>query len=236
MVGGRALIALWSSMNPARLSPLRTRVGGVAFLLAALSYLLAETVAAAAWRTPPYDYAVNYISDLGVAGCGVEYSGRVLCSPLFAVMNAGFIVDGLLFLLAGVLLAPLLGPRLRVLFVVAVVLHSTGNVLVGLFDETTGAIAAGLLRTHVVGATLAILFGNVAAIVAGSWGIRSGRRLGWVAVLLGAVGIVALVPLAAGGLGSPEGTVERVSVYAITAFELLAGASALWLARNRSSS
>lgn len=206
---------------------MRTRLGGLAFLLAGLQYLLAETVAAAAWRTPPYDYAVNYISDLGVAGCGVEYAGRVLCSPLAALMNAGFIVDGLLFLLAGILLAPPLTPRLRVLFVAAVVLHASGNVLVGLFDETTGALAAGLPRTHVIGATLAILFGNVAAIVAGSWGIRAGHRLGVVAVLLGVVGIAALAVLAVGGLGLPEGAVERVAVYPITAFEVLAGVTAL---------
>lgn len=211
---------------------MRTRLGGLAFLLAGLQYLVAESVAAAAWRTPPYDYAVNYISDLGVSGCGVEYAGRVLCSPLSALMNAGFIVDGLLFLLAGILLAPVLTRRLRVLFVVAVVLHASGNVLVGLFDETTGALAAGLPRTHVIGATLAILFGNVAAIVAGSWGIRSGhsragRRLGYVAVLLGVVGIAALALLAVGGLGLPEGAVERAAVYPITAFEVLAGVAAL---------
>ena len=208
---------------------MRTRLGGIAFLLAGLLYLLAETVAAAAWHTPPYNYAVNYISDLGVAGCGVEYAGRVLCSPLFAVMNAGFVVDGLLFLTAGVLLAPLLSVRLRVLFVAAVVLHATGNVLVGLFDETTGALAAGLPRTHVIGATLAILFGNVAALAGGTWGVRAGQRVGWIAVLLGTLGIVALASLAVGGLGLPEGLVERMAVYPITAFEVLAGVWALRL-------
>lgn len=212
---------------------LRTRLGGVAFLLAGFAYLLAETITAAAWQTPAYDYAVNYISDLGVAGCGVEYAGRVLCSPLAGVMNTGFIVDGALFLVAGILLAPVLSPRLRALFVVAVVLHASGNVLVGLFDETTGALAAGLPSTHVVGATLAILFGNVAAIVAGSWGIRagrgrSGRRLGVVALLLGVVGVASFAVLAVGGLGLPEGAVERAAVYPITAFEIVAGLAALF--------
>lgn len=206
----------------------RTRLGGVAFLLAGFAYLLAETITAAAWQTPAYDYAVNYISDLGVAGCGVEYAGRVLCSPLAAVMNAGFIVDGVLFLVAGILLAPVLSPRLRALFVVAVVLHASGNVLVGLFDETTGALAAGLPSTHVVGATLAILFGNVAAIVAGSWGIRAAHRLGFVALLLGVVGVASFAVLAVGGLGLPEGAIERAAVYPITAFEIVAGLAAVF--------
>ena len=82
-----------------------------------------------------------------------------------------------------------------------------------------------------VGAALAILFGNVAAIVAGSWGIRTGRRLGWAAVAFGAVGIASLAVLAVGGLGLPEGIVERAAVYPITAFELLAGAAVLFRTR-----
>jgi len=205
-----------------------TRVGGLAFLLAGLLYLLAETLSSAAWRTPPYDYAINFISDLGVPGCGVEHAGRELCSPLFWVMNAGFVVDGVLFVLASVLLARFLPTGWRVVFLSVAILHGVGNVLVGLFDETTGALVAGLPRTHVIGATLAIVFGNVAAIVAGSRGIRAGRRLGWVAVALGAVGMASLALLAVGGLGLPEGFVERAAVYPITAFELLAGAIVLF--------
>ena len=209
------------------MTPLRAALGGVLFLLAAVQYLLAETIAAAAWSSPPYDYAVNYISDLGVPGCGVAYSGRELCSPLFAVMNTGFVVDGVLFLLAAIVLAPALTLRWRTAFLAAAALHTIGNVLVGLFDETTGSLMDGLPRTHVVGATLAILFGNVAAIVAGAWLVRSGRRWGVVAVLPGVVGAAAFIALAVGSFGLPEGAVERVAVYSITAFELLAGTVAL---------
>ncbi|MBX3098387.1 MAG: DUF998 domain-containing protein [Salinibacterium sp.] len=213
---------------------MRTRLGGIAFLSAAVAYLLAETVAAAAWVSPRYDYAMNYISDLGVPGCGIEYSGRYLCSPFAPLMNAGFIVDGVLFMVASFLLARHLSRRWRGIFLTVAVLHGVGNVIVGLFDETTGSLAAGLPHTHVIGATLAILFGNVTAIVAGSWGIRAGHRIGWVALALGIVGVIAFAVLAVDGLGMPEGLVERVAVYPITSFELLAGAVAV-LASGRMS-
>ena len=205
----------------------RTVFGGVAFLIAGLQYLLAETISASAWSNPGYDYANNYISDLGVPGCGVEYSGRLLCSPLAPLMNGAFIVDGVLFVIGAVLLGSLLARGWRVAFLAAAALHGVGNVVVGLFNETTGSLAPGLPHTHVVGATLAILFGNVTAIVAGAWMLRGGRRVGLVAVVLGVVGVVAFAVLALDGLGLPEGLVERVAVYPITAFELLAGAFVL---------
>ena len=212
---------------------MRMRLGGVAFVLAAVVYLLAETITAAAWVSPRYDYAMNYISDLGVPGCGIVYSGRDLCSPLAPLMNAGFIVDGVLFVVASLLLARQLSGGWRTAFVGAAVLHGVGNVVVGLFDETTGSLATGLPHTHVIGATLAILFGNVTAIVAGSWGIRAGHRIGAAPLALGITGVIAFAALALDGLGLPEGFVERVAVYPITSFELFAGAAAWWYSARR---
>ncbi|MGI4858954.1 MAG: hypothetical protein ACRYHA_18945, partial [Janthinobacterium lividum] len=71
-----------------------TRAGALAFLLAGVQYLLAETVSAAAWVAPRYDYARNYISDLGVADCGEVFHGRLICSPRHALMNGAFVVEG----------------------------------------------------------------------------------------------------------------------------------------------
>lgn len=198
----------------------RTTLGAALLLLAGVQYLVAETISAAAF-TPAYDYANNYISDLGVPGCGVVYSGRELCSPLAGLMNAGFIIDGSLFFVAGLLLATLFGGGLRYVFLAAALLHGVGNVLVGLFNETTPAMG-GAPSIHVVGALLAILFGNVAVILAGVQSLRLHRQwLGIAAITAGVIGIVALGLVGANGAGLPEGLVERVSVYPITASELL---------------
>lgn len=212
---------------------IRTTLGALAFLLAGLQYLLAEAVSAAAWSSPSYSYATNYISDLGVAGCGIQYSGRELCSPLPFVMNAGFVLDGTLFILGSILLAGVVTARWRGAILAAAALHSIGIILVGLFDETTGALAAGLPSTHVIGATLAILFGNVTAILVGCCLIRRFRWFGAASIALGVFGVVNLALLGAGIGPFPDGVIERAAVYPITAFELLIGVSVLvWLRRK----
>ena len=53
----------------------------VVLLLNAVQWVVSEAVAAAAWTSPPYSYATNYISDLGVPECGTHYQGRTICSP-----------------------------------------------------------------------------------------------------------------------------------------------------------
>lgn len=68
--------------------------GALCFVLGGLQYLLAEKITALSWTTPFYSYVANYISDLGVAQCGVMPDGRDLCSPLHAVMNGGFMIEG----------------------------------------------------------------------------------------------------------------------------------------------
>jgi hypothetical protein len=40
------------------------------FILAGLQYLATEAITALAWKTPPYNYAYNFISDLGETTCG----------------------------------------------------------------------------------------------------------------------------------------------------------------------
>lgn len=219
-------------LQTVRVPRIRVIVGAIALLLAGLQYLAAETVSAAVF-TPAYDYAQNYISDLGVADCGTVYSGREICSPLAALMNVGFIADGALFFIGSVLLAALFPGALKYVFLGAALLHGIGNVMVGLFDETTPAVGAAP-SIHVVGALLAILFGNVAAILAGASALRHRwRALGVAGIALGTLGIVSLVLLGFDGAGLPEGIVERFSVYPITASEILFGVTILAVAWSR---
>ena len=64
-------------------------------------YVGTEAIAASAF--PGYSYSANYISDLGVPDVA-EFQGRAIDSPLSAVMNAGFILQGVLYLVAAVAL------------------------------------------------------------------------------------------------------------------------------------
>jgi hypothetical membrane protein len=136
-------------------------------------------------------------------------------------MNAAFLADGLLFLLGAVLLAGgARGMRAR-LFLVFAAAHSLGMLLVGLVPETTPAPVGSL---HLLGALLAIGGGNAAIMLGGR---LAGLR--WAGLLLGLFGLAALLalafPAAPAGLGG--GLVERLSVYPITVWELIAGLSLL---------
>ena len=107
--------------------------GALVLVVNTLQWLIIEAVAAAAWTQPPYSYATNYISDLGVPDCGTEFQGRAICSPLHSWMNASFMAEGLLFGLGVLLLSRLVAGRARRVVVALAVAHAVGFVLVGLF-------------------------------------------------------------------------------------------------------
>ena len=191
------------------------RAAGASFLAAGLVYLGGETVAARAWAAPAYSYARNWISDLGAPIVGM-FHGRFVNSPLHAAMNAAFVADGLLFMLGALLLswAAMIGrPRL---FLTLALLHSAGMLLIALVPETVPPPVGSL---HALGALLAIGGGNAAILLAGP------RRIGLFLGFFGLASLAALtVPAVVAALGA--GLIERLSVYPITAWELIAG---LWL-------
>lgn len=82
------------------------------FLVGSAIYLAAEAITAAAWKSPTYSYAYNWISDLGSVTKGV-FQVRELDSPLHAVMNSGFIAQGLLFGIGTLLLSRTITGRTR---------------------------------------------------------------------------------------------------------------------------
>ncbi len=145
--------------------PRRTLVGLLALLLTA-QYFLAEAVTAAGWVSPTYSFTRRYISDLGVTDCAV-LSGRDVCSPLHAVMNTAFVVQGLLVLVAVVTLSPNIPwgvPRWAVTLLWTT--HAVGVAMVGLFPGSLEAEAAGN-PLHSAGAVLAIGGGNLATVATG---------------------------------------------------------------------
>lgn len=201
----------------------RSRLGGVALLVAGLQLVVIEAIAAAAWRTPRYSYATNYISDLGVSGCPTTYGGRAICSPLAGAMNAAFVAEGVLFVVAALLLVGTVASAWRWVFLALAVLHGLGSVVIGIFPETS---MSGL---HVPGATLAIAGGDLAVIAAGIALRRS--PVGRVAIVVGVIGILGAVLLETSDI-APDGVLERVGVYAVTVFDLIVGSAALVRARR----
>ncbi|WP_422746297.1 DUF998 domain-containing protein [Mycobacterium sp. WMMD1722] len=183
----------------------RPRAAAAAWITGAVVYLAAEALAAGAYR-PAYDYAHDYISELGVPG-----------QPLAGLMNVAFGVQGVMFLLG----ATLAQPRRATWLTAFAAANAVGNLLVG-------AVHAGSGPLHVVGATLAIIGGNAAAVAGAGLGRHRGYR--WTSRVLGVTGLAgaaALVAQAWTGVDVlPAAVCERAAVYPIFAWQLLAAA---WL-------
>ena len=204
------------------------------FVVGAAIYLAAEAITAAAWKSPSYSYADNWISDLGSATAGV-FQGRELNSPLHVVMNSGFIVQGILFGIATLLLSRTISGR-RTFTAVTGVVTMIGYILVGTFHGSLQAQQNGTLALHFTGATLAIVGGNVLALVLGiHWRKTPETRLiGLVSIVLGAFGLAAVTTLfVTFNAGLPSGAIERGSVYTIVIWQL---AVATALLRSRANS
>jgi hypothetical membrane protein len=211
--------------------------GAVALLVAGAQYLIAEAITAAAWKTPTYGYAYNFISDLGSPSCNTIMFGRELCSPAHAVMNTGFTLQAVLFIVAAGLLFRLVTTGWRYVLLALALVHGVGLILVGIYSETPEAMINGDINVHGFGALGTIVAGNVIAIVASfvSTGIRLPRWFRVAGVVLGIVGLAAFVTLQAmGGGTAPNGGIpERIAVYTIIAWEMLLGV--LLLANLRTS-
>src|SRR3954467_538492 len=120
-------------------------MAAVCWLIGGVAYVALEAVAAAAF--PGYDYATNFISDLGRPD-----------SPLSALMNTGFVVQGTAFLAGAVLLSRSAGRRGLDVFTGCAAAKAVGNAVVASVPSGTPGIA----WLHVAGAVVAIVGGNVA--------------------------------------------------------------------------
>lgn len=208
---------------------LATKLGALSFALGGLLYLLAEKVASRAWTTPPYFFSQNYISDLGIAQCGVLPDGRDVCSPLHAVMNSGFAAEGLLFFLACLLLRSNFTGAGQKGFLLTGLLHGIGGVVIALFHS--GSEASGF-TVHQAGAIMAIGGGNLCLIIVGGL-LRQQKDLRDYSVLslvLGCIGLLSmfLIPLNV----LPTGIIERASVYPITFWQIFTGVMLLVKSRG----
>ena len=195
-------------------------VTAVVAAFAPLVFLITEAIAAVAWTAGTYDYGHNFISDLGTTVCGSFFGGREMCSPLHGVMNFGYVAMGLAVAVTATLLATRL-PRVRRLLVTVLGWFiALGMVLVAVFHGGVESVDNGLIVLHVLGAAIAIAFGNTLAIITGS----NRRLLGFapwyrpLAITLGVIGWIALIFLGAGATFLDPAVFERISVYAIFAW------------------
>jgi hypothetical membrane protein len=186
----------------------RYRWGGVVWLLT-LQFFVVEAIAAT--RYAGYSYSADVISDLGTAA-----------SPARLLMNASFVLQGLLIAAGALLLAPGLSGTGGKLARLLLVLAGLGVLLVGVFpldsESTAHDVAAGIY-----------LLGGAIGVIALAYGVRPrSEALGTTLAVLGLIGVVGTIFFAAAVfLFLGEGGMERVAAYVVPVALPLAGA-ALW--------
>jgi hypothetical membrane protein len=163
---------------------------GLIVAIAAIQLIIFLMLAEATY--PGYNISENFISDLGVGP-----------SPAYWIFNISVIIFGLMAIYTAYLVDTIFEKRLNA---VLLAIAGIGAVGVGLFHEDLGAI-------HVLMAFLAFFFGGLSAvftfkIVKGPFALLS--------IILGAIGITALVLQGAGMyLGLGEGGMERMIFYPV---------------------
>jgi hypothetical membrane protein len=204
---------------------------GALFLVATSEFFLAQIVAQLAW--PGYRVSQYDISALGVTVCGPYTNGSggltfYACSPLHAVMNAGFILLGVLTV-AGVLLTRSTWPlrRLPSVGVALMAVSGLGAILSGLFPANVN------LGFHVLGALLNFLTASVGLLLLGLGVCKQNGRL---AAWSGALGLTTILGLILDNsqifLGIGPGGMERVVGYPSVIWAIGLGAALLVSARQ----
>lgn len=197
------------------------------WLTAALVFFISEAIAAASIAAPhSYSYASDYISQLGDPGW----------TPLAVVMNVGFSVQGVLFLVGAVLAARASATGRRRLFLVLAALYAPGTILVAAVPFGAGTPAGNLAGLHWLGALLAIFGGN-AAIVAGSSVVAGMVEVRWyrkASVVLAILGFVSFLILGQPAARPTLGIWERGSVYSVMLWQTIS--AVLLLTRRRAAS
>jgi hypothetical membrane protein len=211
-------------MTIARRRTFQIRAGALLLVLGTVQFFAAHVIAQSAWPTP-YSATTNYISDLGAVTC-VSKPGDAVCSPLHAVMNTAFVLQGLALIGGTVLTAAAWAASAgRRVWQGLVVAAGVSWIVVGLVPEdVNGAI-------HAAGALPGFVVSNVALLVAGaSTSTRSHRMARRAALVLGLVGVTGFALLGALRWSDRPvgvGAAERAVVFPLQIWALVVGAALL---------
>ena len=199
--------------------PMTSRRRGGWLWVGCLQYFAAEAIAVAGFRGA-YSFRRNFISDLGTVRCG-DGAG---CSPLHPLMNASFLVQGVLIFAGAVVVWPLFPRGLARLALGLIAASGLGVAVVGLAPEDA---APGW---HYLGAAENLLLSNTGAALIGAALLRekrAPRAVGLLSLGFGLIGLAGLAGLAVRvdfGLGA--GVIERIAAYP---FPLWLAGMGVWL-------
>lgn len=204
------------------------RTGAVLAIGTGIFFLLSELIAACFSAAHAGAYIRNTISDLGVPYAQAAASSRLL-SPLWALMDGALIVCGTAFAPCYMLCNG--RHRNRLIFALTVVLATltgAGIATVGLFHQSE---IEGIIDVHSTGAFFCFTCGSILTLLTGMiYGKGKPRAYRVTALFLGLTGSLstALVMfLNFGGHPDMMAIPERLTVYSLVVWHIVAGVFAL---------
>lgn len=182
--------------------------------ISSIQYLVVQTITAMAWKTVPYSWANNMISDLGNTTCSL-FKGRGICSPLHDLMNVSFVIMGVTMFMGSVLIYQELRKKLSLKIGFSLMaLAGIGFILVGLFPENISAFL------HSFGAFLIFTVSNVSLVVLGlALSLHMSDKIRWCVILSGLIALIAAILPDYLGVGG----MERLIVYPQTIWIIIFG-------------
>lgn len=206
-------------------------LGGALYVAATFQYAVAQIVVAASWN-PPYEWFNNYISDLGNTACGMfavpHGTPAFVCSPLHAVMNASFVLSGLLVIAGtGLLWGAWPGRKMTAASQVLWIVSGLGKLGVGLAPENRN------IALHTV-AALSIPVASAAVLLLSLAILRQRRALALVGLGLFAMALIGTVSSIAAQSAGPAllfglgvGGMERLASYPANVWLVVLGTIAI---------
>lgn len=192
-------------------------MGAWLLIIAPFIMFIPQLISEVAWNQPRYNPIFNWVSDNGVPVV-TKFGTHVINSPLHALMNIGFVGNGILVLAAFILLRDkwLQGISNSIL----PILYSVGVVLVGTFPGYEWRLSF----LHSIGATLFLIAGELLSINFGRYYLnKNNRGLGWALITLGIFSFMAFLVMFGFSSSGFEGLIERLSIYPVLITTLIEG-------------
>ncbi len=189
---------------------MRSKVAGIVLIAGSLYYLVVEAISATFFKAFLMNtYIFHTISELGIP------NGN---SPLFWLMNSGFILIGLTLLFASFYKFKDYIVKNKLIFYILTAVASLGVIIVGLIHGGN-PITSGY---HTLGAVMAILGGNMVLVLI-SRSMAKFEKYQIITLILGIIGLIAfwMMFFNIGSIYMP--VFERLSVYTLVLWCFLTG-------------
>lgn len=189
---------------------MRSKVAGIVLIAGSLYYLVVEAISATFFKAFLMNtYIFHTISELGIP------NGN---SPLFWLMNSGFILIGLTLLFASFYKFKDYIVKNKLIFYILTAVASLGVIIVGLIHGGN-PITSGY---HTLGAVMAILGGNMVLVLI-SRSMAKFEKYQIITLILGIIGLIAfgVMFFNIGSIYMP--VFERLSVYTLVLWCFLTG-------------